>query len=183
MLKTACGNNTIRSYQKALELLFDYVKEKKKVPLAKVTFEMIDRKMLSEFLIYLEKERNCSPTTRSQRLHSIRAFYAYAAENNIMSIAHYEEIQKVDSAKVAEKLVEHMSEEAIKAVIAEADTTTNKGLRDMFLMLFLYKTGARIEEALNVELRHKDNASVSLQVISSKPLQSLDLSGFEGHCE
>ncbi|MDR1537748.1 MAG: tyrosine-type recombinase/integrase, partial [Clostridiales bacterium] len=59
----------------------------------------------------------------------------------------------MDYAKVSEKLVEHMSEDAVKAVIAEAGTSTRKGLRDMFLMLFLYKTGARIEEALNIKLR------------------------------
>jgi site-specific recombinase XerD len=144
--------NTIRSYQKTLELLLDYVKKQKNVPLAKVTFEMIDRHMLSSFLDYLEKERGCSPTTRNHRLHSIRAFYAYSAENNITTIVHYEEILKVGVAKVAPKLIEHMSEDAVKAILSEPDISTQKGLRDMFLMLFLYKTGARIQEALDVKL-------------------------------
>jgi site-specific recombinase XerD len=147
------GKNTIRSYQKALELLFDYVKTQKNIPLAKVNFEMIDSHTLSAFLDYIEKERGCSPSTRNHRLSCIRAFYAYAAENDITAIAHFEEISKVDSAKVPERLVEHMSEDAVKAVIAEADTTTQKGLRNMFLMLFLYKTGARIQEALDVKLK------------------------------
>jgi site-specific recombinase XerD len=147
------GKNTLRSYKKALELLFDYVKVQKNVPLRKVTFEMIDRNMLSAFLDYIENERGCSPATRNHRLHCIRAFYAYAAENNITAIVHYEEILKVGVAKVAEKLVEHMSEDAVKAILAEPDTSTRKGLRDMFLMLFLYKSGARIQEALDAQLR------------------------------
>ncbi|MDR2569874.1 MAG: site-specific integrase [Oscillospiraceae bacterium] len=152
-LECKSGKNTIRSYQKSLELLFDYVKAQKNVPLAKVTLEMIDRNMLSSFLDYLENERKCSPATRNHRLHSIRAFYAYAAENDITAIAHYEEILKVNSAKVAEKLVRHMSEEAVKTIISQTDTSTLKGLRDMFIMLFLYKTGARIQEALDIKLR------------------------------
>jgi len=152
-LERKCSTNTVRAYQKSLELLFDYVKVQKNVPLAKVTFEMIDRNMLSAFLDYLENERHCSPATRNHRLHSIRAFYAYAAENNITAIVSYDEILKVDAAKVSEKLVEHMSEDAVKSIIAQADTSTNKGLRDMFLMLFLYKTGARIQETLDVRLR------------------------------
>jgi site-specific recombinase XerD len=114
---------------------------------------MIDRNMLSMFLDYLENERGCSPATRNHRLHSIRAFYAYSAENNISAVAYYEEIKKVDSAKAPEKLVEHMSEDAVKAIIAQADTSTRKGKRDMFLMLFLYKTGARIQETLDIRLR------------------------------
>jgi len=145
--------NTVRAYQKSLELLFDYVKTQESIPLSKVTFEMIDRNTLSAFLDYLENERGCSPATRNHRLHSIRAFYAFAAENNISTTAYYEEITKVDSAKVPEKLVEHMSEDAVKAIIAQADTSTRKGMRDMFLMLFLYKTGARIQETLDIRLR------------------------------
>ena len=152
-LERKCSPNTVRSYQKSLELLLDYVKVRKNVPLAKVTFEMIDRNMLSVFLDYLENERHCSPTTRNHRLHSIRAFYAYVAEKNITAVTSYDEILKVDAAKVSEKLVEHMSEDAVKAIISQADTSTNKGLRDMFLMLFLHKTGARIQETLDVRLR------------------------------
>ena len=161
-----CSPNTVRAYQKSLELLFDYVKVQKSVSLAKVTFQMIDRNMLSAFLDYLENERHCSPATRNHRLHCIRAFYAYAAENNITAVVSYGEILKVDAAKVSEKLIEHMSEDAVKAIIAQADTSTNKGLRDMFLMLFLYKTGARIQETLDVRLRDIQSGktpSVTLQ--------------------
>lgn len=147
------GKNTIRSYRKVLELLFDYIKVQKNVHLSKVSFDMIDRYTLASFLDYLENDRGCSPSTRNHRLSCIRAFYAYAAENDITAIAHYEEILKVDSAKVPDKLVEHMSEDAVKAVLAATDISTRKGLRDMFLMLFLYKTGARIQEALNVRLK------------------------------
>lgn len=161
--------NTIRAYQKSLELLFDYVKTQKKIPLAKVTFEMIDRNMLSSFLDYLENERSCSAATRNHRLHSIRAFYAYAAEDNISTIAYYEEITKVDSAKVPEKLVEHMSEDAVKAIIAQADTSTRKGLRDMFLMLFLYKTGSRIHEALGVKLQNIQFGNTPSVTLFGKP--------------
>ena len=163
------GKNTIRSYKKALELLLDFVKAQKNIPLSKVEFKMIDRNMLSEFLDYLEEDRHCSPQTRNHRLSCIRAFYAYAAENDITVIAHYEQILNVDYAKVAEKLVEHMSEEAVKTIIEQPDTSTRKGLRDMFLMLFLYKTGARIEEALNIRLRDIQFGKTPSVVLFGKP--------------
>ena len=168
-LERKFGVNTLRSYKKALELLLDYVKIQKNIPLSKISFEMIDRNMLSSFLDYLENERGCSPSTRNHRLHSIRAFYTFAAENNIAVIAHYEEILKVNSAKVAEKLVEHMSENAVKAIIAQPDTSTDKGLRDMLLMLFLYKTGARIEEALNVRLKNIQFGKSPCVILFGKP--------------
>lgn len=146
------SRHTIRSYQIALEQLLDFVKIQNKIPLYKVTFEMIDRDTLLAFLDHLEIERHCSAATRNHRLHAIRAFYGYAAENNISAVAYWEEISKVDHAKTPEKMVQHMSAEAVSVIVNQPDTNTKKGLRDMFLMLFLYKTGARISELLDIKL-------------------------------
>jgi site-specific recombinase XerD len=147
-----CSPNTIRAYQKSLELLLDYVKTLKGIPLHKVTFDMIDRNTLSEFLDYLENERNCTVTTRNQRLNAIRAFYNYAAESDVTATVFREEISKVDAANAPQKTIEHMSEDAIEAILAQPNTGTEKGLRDMFLMFFLFKTGARIQELLDIKL-------------------------------
>jgi len=147
-----CSPHTCRSYRKALVLFFDFVKEKENVPLRKVTFDMINRNMLSEFLIYLEEDRGCSAATRNQRLHAIRAFYRYAAEEDITAVTHFDEIKKVRKARVPEKLVEHMNAEAVRTVLEQPNTMTDKGRRDAFMLLFLYKTGARVQELLNVKL-------------------------------
>ena len=147
-----CSSNTIRAYQKSLELLFDYVKMRKGIPLTKLTFKMINRKLLLEFLDYLELERRCSATTRNHRLHCIRAFYGYAAKVDMTAVIHWDEIKKVDIAIVPEALVAHMSEIAVQAMLAQPDTSTRKGLRDFFLMLFLYQTGARVQELLDIRL-------------------------------
>lgn len=70
-----CSKNTIRAYKKSLELLLDFVKEKTGKPFVNLTFEDIDRNILTAFLDHLESERNCSVSTRNQRLHCIRSFY------------------------------------------------------------------------------------------------------------
>jgi site-specific recombinase XerD len=145
--------NTIRAYRKSLELLLDYVKDKKSIPLKQIKFDMINRKIVTEFLDYLERERGCSVSTRNHRLHCIRAFYTYAAESDVTIITHWDEVKKVDTAKTPKKLVEHMSETAVAAVLDQPDIATQKGRRDMFLMLFLFKTGARIQELLDIRLR------------------------------
>ena len=147
-----CSPNTIRSYRKSLELLFDFVKERNSVALNEITFEMMDRNTVSEFLSYLENERNCSISTRNHRLHCIRAFFKYAAQEDITVIAHLEEIQKVKRAKQPETIVEHMSEDAVQAILKQPDTYTEKGKRDAFLLLFLYKTGARVQELVDIRL-------------------------------
>ncbi len=147
-----CSPNTIRAYQKSLELLFDFVKSKKNIILPKITFEMIDHKLMLEFLDYLETERGCGVSTRNHRLRCIWAFYSYAAKTTITAVTHWEEVKKVDVAIAPEPFVKHMSETAIEAILTQPDISTQKGLRDMFLMMFLYQTGARIQELLDIRL-------------------------------
>lgn len=109
------GENTVRSYRKALELLIDYVKDARGVPLADVSFEMIDRDTLSAFLDHLERERGCSVSTRNHRLRCIHSFYAYVAREDVAAVCHYEEVRKVRPAKAEDRLVGHMSEAAVQS--------------------------------------------------------------------
>lgn len=147
-----CSVNTIRSYRKSLELLLDFAKEKKKVPLKELSFDDIDRDVIASFLDYLETERNCSVSTRNQRLHCIRSFYKYAAQEDITVVQHLTEVQKVKKARQEKQLVEHMSENAVQTIISQPDTTTDIGKRDAFLMLFLYRTGIRVQELVDIRL-------------------------------
>jgi len=62
-------------------------------------------------------------------------------------------IRKIPVANAPENIVEYMSEVAVEAVIAQANTATRKGRRDMFLMLFLYQTAARVQEILDISMR------------------------------
>lgn len=144
--------NTIYAYRESLESLLDFVKAEKKISLSKVTFEMIDRHMLAKFLDTLET-KGCSIATRNHRLNRIRAFYKYAAKMEPTAVIHQDEIFKVP-LKTTEKsdIIEYMSEEAVKTILAMPDTKTPKGLRDQFLMVLLYDTGARIQELMGIRM-------------------------------
>lgn len=145
--------NTIRSYREALELLVDYVKEQKKIPLGNVTFEMLTADMILAFLDYLETERGCSVSTRNNRLAAIRAFVGYAADRDITTVSIQGELKKVPIKKPDKTVaVEYMSMEAISAIVGQANADTPKGLRDRFFMILMYDTGARIQEMLDIKL-------------------------------
>ena len=157
--------HTVRSYKKALELLVDFVKGERGIPLSGVTFDMIDRTTLSAFLDHLERDRGCSVATRNQRLKCIRSFYSYAAREDVALVCHLDEVSKVRPAKEGDGVVGHMREGAVQSVLDQPDTSTDIGLRDATLMLFLYKTGARVQELVDVricDLRLGPDASVVL---------------------
>ena len=144
---------TITAYKFALDNLLDYVIMRKNITLAAVTFEMIDSKMLAAYLDDMEAGGS-SVSTRNHRLACIRAFYTYAAKMEAAAVIHHDEIFKVPLKKSSEpKVIEHMSEAAVSAILNQPDTTTTRGLRDQFLLLLFYDTGARIAEVLNIRLR------------------------------
>ena len=144
--------NTIRSYKKTLEQLFNFIKDEKNILLGDVTFEMITAEMVSAFLDFVEDERKCSISTRNQRLTAIRSFIAYAALMDITVAANLKELKGVPLKKTAVKVIEYMSEEAISAMLDDVDTTTPLGLRDRCIMMLMYDSAARIQELVDVKL-------------------------------
>lgn len=64
----------------------------------------------------------------------------------------WNEIQSVPKACEAKKPVDYLTVKAIEAIIAQPDVTTRKGKRDAFLLLFLYQTGARVQELVDVRI-------------------------------
>lgn len=145
--------NTIRSYRDALESLLDFVKDRKKIPLADVTFEMLTAEMIASYLDFIQDERGCSTSTRNTRLAAIRAFFKYAAEVDVTVVTFLKAIKTVPVKKQdCVEAISYMSEAAVAALISTPDASTQKGLRDRFFMILLYDTGARIQEMLDIKL-------------------------------
>ena len=147
------SSNTVKAYRTTLNQFLKYTAEQKNISVLSVTSGMVTYEMVNSYLDWLSAEKNAAPATRNNRLAAIRAFISYAAacRPEYISIASGLAaigIQKNDRfAKV-----DYMSEEAVKTLLAEPDTRTEIGERDQFLMIFLYDTGARIQEVLDVKI-------------------------------
>jgi site-specific recombinase XerD len=145
--------NTIRSYREALELLVDFIKIKKDIPLKDVTFEMLTTETVAAYLDYLEDERGCSISTRNNRLSAIRAFLEYTADRDVTTAVILNDIKNVP-VKKPDKVTDigYMSMAAITAIVEQTDATSPKGLRDRVFMILMYDTGARIQEMIDIKL-------------------------------
>jgi len=147
------SEHTIRSYQKPIDQLAEFVAEHKNVSLWDVDFPLIDSTILAEFLDSLEASGN-SAATRNQRLKGIRAFYSYAAMMRPILTNYRAEIYKVPfKREITEQIVDYLSEDAVKKLLEMPDAETKKGLRDRFLLVFLYDSAARVQEAVDVKLK------------------------------
>ena len=146
--------HTVTDYRTVLSQYLSFAAEKKDIKLNAVTFDMFNRENVDAYLDYLTTEKGFSTATRNNRLAAIRAFVSYAS-------ACYPEYMALESELSAIKVqkddpfskVDYMTESAVTALLNEPDAKTKIGLRDRFLMIFLYDSGARISEALGVRLR------------------------------
>ncbi|MFT8312375.1 MAG: tyrosine-type recombinase/integrase [Sporolactobacillus sp.] len=149
-----CSLNTIKSYRESLNLLFDFITTQKAIPLTDITFEVLNSQTIIEFLDWMEKEHNWGISTRNHRLSSIRSFFKYAGNMELTMIVYQNEIKKIPLKKNKDaKVVEFMTEQALKTVLEQPDTSTKNGIRDLFFMILMYDTGARDREVLDMKVK------------------------------
>ncbi len=145
--------HTVTDYRTVLSQYLSFAAEKNSIKLNAVTFDMFNRKNVDAFLDYLTAEKKYSPATRNNRLAAIRAFVSYASACYPEYIALESELSAIKVQKDDPfSKVDYMTENAVTALLNEPDAKTKIGLRDRFLMIFLYDSGARISEALGVRL-------------------------------
>lgn len=147
------STNTVKAYRTAWNQLLKYISGQKKIPMMSVTFEMINYESVNSYLDWLTKEKKAGSATRNNRLAAIRAFisYASACRPEYISLASELSAIKIQKKERFAK-IDYMTEAAVKALLEQPDTKTKIGLRDQFLMIFLYDTGLRIQEVLDVKI-------------------------------
>ncbi|HCS72335.1 MAG TPA: hypothetical protein DIW17_00470 [Clostridiales bacterium] len=151
----ASSPNTIRSYRTAINQYLDYSCRELKISLSEYSFQHSSRQLIEEFLEQMEIEQRCSVASRNQRLAAIRRFYRYAAERDPSLMSCYHELSVIPLKKQkAEHEIEFFSEIALEAILAEPDSDTRKGIRDLMFMILLYDTGARLQEILDLHLNN-----------------------------
>lgn len=146
-----CSPKTIKSYREVIRMFLGYLCESLQMPLQKIGFEDITLDAVSRFLRYLADARGCMPPTINHHLAAVRAFLKYTGMREPAYMDYYTRIQQVPFLKAEKKLiVSHFNENALNAILYEADPKKKTGHRDLFFMILLYDTGARDGEMLGL---------------------------------
>jgi integrase/recombinase XerD len=146
--------HTVASYRDTLRLLLAFVERKTGRPPNQQTLRDWPGQTILDFLDYLEKERGCLVRTRNARLAALRAFMRYVAQQSPETLALTSQILAIPLKRFDRPLVQPLSLPETEAILAATDPATQAGRRDHLLFSFLYHTGARVSEAL--QLRRQD---------------------------
>ena len=144
--QTGYSINTIKSYRDTFTIFLRYLKDNLKIKPEEVSFEKISKKMIEEFLVWLEVGKKYSVSTRNQRLAAIHAFFRYVQIEACQNLSICNCILSIPTKKVADNSISYLTIDALKALLAAPDMATIKGCRDVTLIALLYDSAARVQE-------------------------------------
>ena len=142
---------TIDSYRQSITMYCKYLKEQYCIDFSKVSFEHVTRGSVIKFIQWL-RGRKCGASTCNLRLSSLKSLLKYCADEDVSLYSVYQEVKKIPLMKISKIPVKYMSEIALKALLAQPDIRTVKGLRNRMIIILLYDTGTRVQELVDMKI-------------------------------
>lgn len=142
--------HTIRSYRDTWRLFLRFVAERKSGGVALITLADLTASEVSAFLGHAEHERQGTIGTRNCRLAAIRSFFNFVAGKEPTLIAQCAEVLTVPIKRAPIPAPCYLEPIEVEAILAQPDRSALEGMRDHALLSFLYNSGARIQEALDL---------------------------------
>ena len=150
------SKETRNGYRDTFRLFLSFLSRRYHRPIDQLALDTLMPEAVLAFLDYLETARGNTARTRNLRLAAIRTFVRFllGEEVGVNFIGTGHRILAIPQKKSPKRVLGFMTREEIDAVLAATDPATHSGQRDRLLFTFLYNTGARISEAL--QLRPQD---------------------------
>lgn len=145
--------NTLHSYRDTIRLLMPFAGKVVHKSIDSLSVEDLSSKVITKFLDHIENERKCSPKTRNQRLASIVALAKYIALNSPEHIEWCRQIRNIPVKKGSRRIITYLEKDEMTSLLNLPDRKDKQGYRDYALLLFLYNTGARADEAANLQIK------------------------------
>lgn len=149
--------NSIKSYKCAFRLLFSYLNDVAGIEAARITFEMLNFDLLTNFFDWLTTNRKNSRTTAKQRMGALSSFAEYAQNRNLEAgyvfRSSLERIYKKSFRRVKSKQRFPFTRGELEIFFSLPDSSTKIGWRDLALMVLMYASGARAQEICDLTVK------------------------------
>ncbi len=167
------SSNTQRSYRDTFCLLLPFMARQTRKTVDQLTVEDISPERLRLFLLDLEQTRNSSIMTCNQRLAAIHSLAKFIELYSPEHIQWCGQVRAIPIKRAPRLLISYLEKGEMDALLNSSEGTAPQERRDHALLLFLYNTGARADEAAqltiaNLDLAHAPRRDHSSAVIRGK---------------
>lgn len=159
------SQHTVLSYRDTWRLFLRFVSQRQNRPVALLSLAQLNASEVLAFLLHIEQERKVTVGTRNCRLAALHSFFAFVAQREPLALAQCTEVLRIPTKKTDRPAMCYLDADEVTAILRQPDRSRLEGQRDHALLAFLYNSGARIQEALNVcpgAIRFESPAQVRL---------------------
>jgi integrase/recombinase XerD len=147
---------SVRSYRDTIRLLLLFVAADKRCKLTRLRLGDLTFERVVAFLRHLEHDRANSIRTRNQRCAAVRSLFEYIATRSPEMLAVCQQVAAIPAKRVPPPETRFLERDEAQRLLAGLPSHGRLALRDRALLLFLYNTGARAQEAADLRAGHLD---------------------------
>jgi len=145
---------SIQSYRDGLRLFLQFIGTDTHRRISKLSISDFTSDRVLRFLRHLEDDRGNGRQTRNHRLAALRLFFDYIAGRVPELLAEAERVQNIPRKRTPPPPTYFLERSDVQELFAALPSKGKLAFRDRALLLFLYNTGARVQEA--ADLRQKN---------------------------
>ncbi len=149
----ALSPKTTEAYRISLECFPGYLAEAEDTGREHVSFDHFDRQHLKAWLAWMTVQRHYAPKTVALRLSAVKAFPAYASQQDITLVALSQAARALKTPAEPRKPIDYLSPPETRAILAAFTGKTFKSRRNRMLLILLYDTAARVSEITGLTLQ------------------------------
>ena len=149
---------TVRSYRDAMKLFLRFLAQDTSRRITRLTLADLTFERVLSFLRYLDEVRHNHTRTRNQRLALLHTFFEFVAGRAPEMLAVAERVAAIPTKRTPPPETRFLERDEVAALFAAMPQRGQRASRDRTLLLFLYNTGARVQEVVDLHVRDLDLA-------------------------
>ena len=147
------SEHTLRNYATAIDQYLEWLEDKKNYTDSSISAECFETKMIEEWLIWLQTDKDQSKSTSNVRLASLRTFIRYLSKQNLKFRYLSEEARDVSRLKTPKRKIHGISRDGVKTLLSVISSDTVSGRRYLVMIMLLYSSAARLDEVLSLKVK------------------------------
>jgi integrase/recombinase XerD len=156
--------SSIRAYRDAFRLFLTFVAADRRCALSRLRLDDLTVDRVLRFLHSLEHDRHNHVRTRNHRRAVLVSFFEYLARRVPERLAMSQQIAGIPVKRVAPSQTRFLERADIDALFQRLPTHGRHATRNRLLLLFLYNTGARVQEVADLRVGDLDLAALRVRL-------------------
>jgi site-specific recombinase XerD len=150
--------SSIKSYRDALRLFLQYASQQAKCKITKLEPRHFNMETIIQFLAWLEEQRQSSVRTRNHRLTVLHCFCEYMAFRMPEYVSEGQRIMMIRGKRCCPPETFFLEQDEVNQIFQSlsSEKENRLSLRDRALLLFMYNTGARVQEIADLRSEQLD---------------------------